>query len=469
MKKGLLTSYIDGITDLQYGESYSSILRYVLPELTSTLLLYSLPLLVDSYFISQLASTSLYATLGATNTIMYFITKVAESLAVGVVILSGQENGKHAFSRVGAVLKDTFWVTCLVGFCFSAMLYVTAESIFGWYGVSTEMMAIGVPFLRMRAIGVFFIFLYLALVGFLRGVKNTHTPMTIFIFGSLLFLFFDYVFIFGALGCPRMELQGSALASLLQYAVMSVAALGYILTHAEYKKYVIHLFANLFQFSYAKRLVLLSGPVMIDKATMAWSYIWLCKMINPMGAAAVASYCVVRDIARCMFLPAMASAQVVTFLVSNDVGMGDWQAAKSNLKKVCFIASVLAFTTLLAFTYNPKWIISIFDKKGEFTPLALHALPIIGVLVFFDLVQLILAGALRGAGNVKVVMYVRLAICFGYFVPLSFFLSQLQIEQSLKFILVYGSFYVGNALMGVAYINRFRSDEWKMPSLKGSV
>ncbi len=469
MRKGLLTSYIDGITDQQYGESYGSILRYVFPELASTLLLYSLPLLVDSFFISQLASTSLYATLGATNTIMYFITKIAESLAVGVVIVSGQENGKHAFAKVGVTLKDAFWVTCIVGFCFSTALHTASESIFTWYGVCPEMMAVGVPFLRMRALGVFFIFLYLALVGFLRGMKNTHTSMIIFIIGSFLFLVLDYLFIFGAFGFPRMELQGSAVASVVQYALMCCMALGYIVTNTEYKKYSINLFSNLFQFSYARRLIALSGPVMIDKATMAWSYIWLCKMINPMGAAAIASYCVVRDIARCMFLPAMASAQVVTFLVSNDVGMGDWDGAKNNLKKVCFIATILAFGTLITFTYNPKWIISLFDKKGEFTPLALHALPIIGVLVFLDLIQLILAGALRGAGNVKVVMYVRLAICFGYFVPLSFFLSQLQIEQSLKFILVYGSFYMGNALMGIVYINRLRSDEWKISSLKGSV
>lgn len=469
MKKGLLTSYVDGITNQESGESYMSIVRYLFPELASTLLLYSLPILVDAFFISQLASTSQYATLGATNTIMYFITKVAESLAVGVVIISGQENGKQAYERVGIALKDAFWVTCLVGFCFSATLYFSAESLFVWYGVSPEMVTNGIPFLRLRAIGVFFIFLYLALVGFLRGVKNTYTPMIIFMCGSALFLLCDYILIFGACGFPRMELQGSALASVLQYVVMSAMALGYILTHAEYKRYAISLWRDVFRFSYAKRLIALSGPVMIDKATMAWSYIWLCKMINPMGAAAVASYCVVKDIARCMFLPAMASAQVVTFLVSNDMGMGDSNAAKSNLKKVCFVASILAFGTLLAFTYNPRWVISIFDKKGEFTPLAVRTLPIIGILVFFDLVQLILAGALRGAGNVKVVMCVRLAICFGYFVPFSFFLSQLQIEHSLKFILVYGSFYIGNALMGITYVNRLRSGEWNIPSLKGSV
>jgi len=469
MKRGFFASYITSIADVEYGEGYSAILRYVFPELASALLLYSLPILIDSYFVGQLASTSMYATLGATNNIMYLITKVAESISVGVVILSGYSNGMHAYKQVGATLKDVFWTTCLIGLCCALFLYSAAYYIYVWYGVPHEMIGLGIPFLRIRAVGVFFIFLFLALIGFLRGVKNTHTPMFLFAIGTALFIFFDYALIFGAWGFPRMELQGSALASVIQYVVMTAGALAYLLLHPDYQKYHIQLWRGVFQLSYAKRLIALSWPVMIDKATMAWSYIWLCKMINPMGASAVAAFCVVKDIARCMFLPAMACAQVVTFLVSNDVGIHDWDAAKGNLKKVTFVAFVLAFIVLVVFSYNPKWIMQLFDKKGEFTPLALHAFPIISVLVFFDLVQLILSGALRGAGNVKVVMYVRLAICLGYFVPLSFLLAQLQIDESLKFILVYGSFYIGNALMGVAYINRFRGDEWKVPSLKGSL
>jgi Na+-driven multidrug efflux pump len=208
---------------------------------------------------------------------------------------------------------------------------------------------------------------------------------------------------------------------------------------------------------------------MIDKATMAWGYIWLCKMISPMGASAVAAYCVLNDMTRFMFLPAMAFAQVITFLVSNDTGIQEWDAIKNNIKKVCFLASFMIFSILVCFAYNPAWIIQFFDKKGEFTALALDAFPFIGVLVFCDLLQLILSGALRGAGNVKVVMYMRLIICFGYFIPLSFLLAQLQIDKTLKFILVYGSFYVGNALTSIAYINRLRGEEWKMPSLKGSL
>ena len=90
-------------------------------------------------------------------------------------------------------------------------------------------------------------------------------------------------------------------------------------------------------------------------------------------------------------------------------------------------------------------------------------------LAFFDVVQLILAGALRGAANVKAVMWIRLIICGGVFVPLSYFFSQLPItNQTLKFMLIYGSLYFCNALMGALYIKRFREQEWVRQAIRNS-
>ena len=470
MKRGLVASYIAGITDTQHGEGYGKIFRYFLPEFVSALLLYSLPFFIDSYFVSQLESIEMYATLGATNHFMHFITKLAESIMVGTIILAGQFNGIKEYKKVGNVVRDAFWTTVFIGLCFTLLLYFGAYYILVWYNTSEQMMPFAIPFLRIRSIGIFFTFLYLALIGFLRSIKNTRIPMMTFAFGSLVFVFFDYALIFGNFGFPRLELQGSAYASGIQYASMFLVALFYVLWHKEYRKYHLDLFSNILHLSYVKKLIALSFPIMLDKATLAWAYIWLCKMINPMGPCTVAAFCVVKDMERFAFLPAIAFAQVITFLVSNDLAMQNWDAIKSNLKKVCFMASIMVLAILIVFSIYPEPIIRFFDKKGEFTAMAAHAFPILSVLVFFDMIQLLLSGALRGARNVKVVMYVRLLVCFGYFVPLSHLLSRIQMQdQTLKFILVYGSFYFGNALMSIAYINRFRSEDWKIPALKGLV
>ena len=122
----------------------------------------------------------------------------------------------------------------------------------------------------------------------------------------------------------------------------------------------------------------------------------------------------------------------------------------------------MVFLVLLLFSVKSNAIIRLFDQKGDFIGMASTAFPILSVLVFFDVLQLVLSGALRGAGNVRYVMFVRALVCGLFFGPLSYIFSNLQMQDEiLKFIFIYGSFYVGNAIMSIAYIRRFRTEDWR--------
>lgn len=465
-KKNLMQSYADGIMDTQHGESYISILRYFVPEFITALVLYALIPLIDARWISGLLSTSLYATVGVTNTLLHFIIKTAEGFSVGTVILTGQFNGKHEYKEVGYSLATSFWVTCIVGGSLSSLLFIGAPWIYWLYGVPQKMVTLGTPFLQLRAVSIFCMFVYFAFVGFLRGIKKPRVPMIIFVIGATVFLFFDNVLIFGKWGLPALGLMGSAWASVIQYIVMLTLAIGYVLFDKENKKYGISLFKNLTKKNYIITLFKLSWPVVIDKGIFAVGYIWLGFLINPMGKYAIASYSVIKDLERLAIQPAAAFAQVITFLVSNDYSVHDWAGIKSNIKKTIFLASLCVFSILLFFSVYATNIIQVFDPKSKFTAFSAKIFPLLSVLVFFDLLQLILSGALRGAANVNVVMLTRLAIFLGYFIPVSYGISSISFDnQMLKFLLIYGSFYLGSGLMSLVYIYRFRGEQWKKKTI----
>ncbi|MFT6765138.1 MAG: MATE family multidrug resistance protein [Alteromonas naphthalenivorans] len=468
MKKNIVSSYMAGVKDSEHGQGFGDITRYFIPEFISAVILYSVPLLIDARWIAHLQSTSAYATLGITNTLLHSIIKIAEGISVGTIIMTGQLNGVGHFKRAGNALINSFWTTVLTGGCVASLLFLGASRIYVWYGVPAEMVVLGVPFLRIRAIGIFFTFVYFAFIGFLRGIKDTETPMNIFILGSIVFLFFDYALIFGAFGFPAMGLLGSAIASVAQYSFMTMAALFYVIKSDMLKKYEINLFSAFASWDRAKELFSVSWPVMIDKAALSCSYVWLGYCLAPMGTCALASFSVVKDLERFALLPAIAFAQVITFLVSNYYGKQEWDSIKSTIKKIVFMSSIGVFIILFCCSLWPTSIIQIFDFKGEFTSFAAKAFPIISVLAFFDVLQLILAGALRGAANVRVVMWTRLIVCGLIFAPMAYGFSCLNTQNTvLKFILVYSSLYVCNAFMSLIYIKRFRQEAWKQKAVKG--
>ena len=461
-KKKLIPSFIAGLQDFTAGESYRQIFGYFVPEFISALLLYSFLNICDAFWIAKLKSTSTYATFNVTSNLIHLMVKVAEGLAIGSVVLCGQHNGLTQYKTAGRVLRDVFWVNIVVGTFFAATLFFGAHYIYVLYGVPEKMIGLGTPYLRVQALRVFFMFVYLALIGFLKGIKNTKVPMNIFMMGAAIFLFFDYSLIGGNFGFPALGFQGSAISSVIQYTCMSVVTALYLMVSPQVQKYEIQLFKGLSSWDNVATIFHLSWPTIIDKSMFALSYISLLSMITSMGKYVIASFGIIKDLERLALVPAMAFAQVITFLVSNAYGIGDWQAIKSNIKKILFLSSVTVCAVLVFFCCYAHMIIPYFDPKTKFTDFSVGILPYISVLAFFDVVQLILSGALRGSSNVRVVMFVRAGTLLGIFFPLSYILSKIAFEDPItKFLAIYGSFYATNAVMSIIYIYHLRGENWK--------
>lgn len=444
---------------LNAGHSVSVILKYFYPELITTSLLYGL-IYIDNYFISQLSITSGYAALGYANMLFHFITKVAEGFSVGMVILCGYYNSNSEDKNVGRAVSDAFWATSFIGAAVALILYFGAYPIYNNFQLPKDMIDLGVPFLKLRSIAVFFNFIYFALLGFFRGIKNTKVPMYLFLTGAFIFVLFDYLLIFGKFGFPQMGFMGSAAASVIQYAVMLIGSFLFIATNK--KKYDIKFF-RFIKLENIVKLGMLSWPVMLDKACLALCHIWLGKIVGAIAATAVnqtallSTYTALKDIERIALLPALALAQVLTFLTSNDIRSGNWESIFVTLKRVTLLSYGMVAGVLAAFFFGSRIFLGFFDKYNTFTESVIYVLPIVILLVFLDLSQLVLSAVLRGSAKVQTVMSVRWVITLLFFGPISYIISVSPIESVLlKFMLVYATFHVSGLLMSLVYMQRLQ-------------
>ncbi len=438
------------------GQSYFVIFRYFLPEFITALILYSLPYFVDCFFIAHLKSTEIYTISGVVDNVLNLFVKIAEGLSIGTVAIAGYYNGLKKHDEVGKSFVDALWVSIFIGGMISFMLYVGGYWVYKFFNFTDAAIQIGLPFLQIRAISMFLMFIFFACLGFFRSIKNTFIPMVLFAIGSLVFMCADYCLIFGKLGFPALGLYGSAVSYLLQYIVMLICALGSIFYFGYHKKYSIKILDGVSSAAQVFKVLGISLPIVVDKAIMAFAYIWLSKTLSCMGHYALANFAVIKLMERMAFVPAVAFSQVITFLVSNDIGLQKWNDIRGNIVKVLVLSSGMVAVLLLIGSLYPSEIIRIIDSNKEFGALAEAVFPALSILVFFDLLQLILSGALRGACDVQTVMLTRVSVICFYFVPVSYLISRLPIpSDALKFFLIYGSFFIGNALMSIMYIRQF--------------
>ncbi len=464
VKKKLTVAWL---FDDQAGISYVRILRYFYPEFITSLIIYFLPQFIDYYFICNLKSTDLYAISGIVENLLGVFTKCAEGLLIGTVIISGYFNGLKEHKKSGQAFVDAFWTTVCLSFFVSVALYFGVVSFYKFNNFSPEMIALGVPYLQIKAFGVFFLFFYFSLVGFFRSVKNTFTPMVVFGIGNIIFVLCDYLFIFGKFGFPKLGLLGSAVAYLIQYFSMSCLMFCYIMCAKEYKIYEISLFSKRLDYERIVRFLVISFPVVVDKVSIAFAYVWLGSCISRLGSTAGASFAMIKLMERIAFVPAIAFSQIITFLVSNDLGNDKWNDIHANIKKVVLLSSIMVGTILLIGSLFPYIIVRFYGCTQEICYLVAAVFPSLSILVMFDLLQLILSGALRGAGDVQTVMITRLIVIICYFIPMSYGIAMLPLQTvASKMLVTYAVFLIGNGLMTIVYLIRLNQNHWKKKNIK---
>jgi len=443
------------------GESIRQLFSYWLPELITLCVTVALPPLFDSYLIAGLKSTTAYGALGMATNFLHTLVKFSEAIPVAAIAVIGRHNGAKDHAGSAAHFINTLWTAILLGFTQLIIIWYTAPAIYQWLGVPEDMALLGAPFLRLRSVSVLLAFILLAILGFMRAIKNTHTPMLITLVGTGVYIVSSVLLVSGWYGIPACGMYGPALAALLEYTTMLCIALWYLCNTPAYKIYLLTLTNWSIDWRAIGSIIQFSIPVIIDKSALSFSYVWLSKMLATLGPDSIAAFDIIKNLERSAIMPAAAFAQVVTFLVSNHLGAQHITAARTTIIKILLLTSILVSSTLIILSLWAPACIALFAPIPQLITFATPLLRILSCLVVFDFIQLILAGALRGAGKVKTVMWIRFLSCLLFFLPISYILSLCSFSNtSLQFCLIYGAFYCNTALMGAAFLFQLKQKYW---------
>ena len=458
-------SSIKNILLLSKGESYRQLARYILPETITALLLFSALAIVDAKLIADLGSTTTFATLGIAASMVYFMIKVGEAFMTATSVVGGRYNGALDYKNAGRTLVDAFWMTVCIGALLYLAIYTCAPLYYRLHHSSPEMITMGVKYIRLKGIALFLMFIYLAFVGFLRALKDTRTPMLIFLAGASLFVFFDIALIKGVWGFPRLGLNGSAVASICQYLAMVLIIGLYVKKVYGNSEYEIRLFSSFTSWQAIKKLLTLTWPVLVDKSSLTFAFLWMGIMVSKLGVEELACYTVLRDLLALGLIPAQAAAHVTSFIASNNLGSGRFEDVTTNCRKILFITLLLVFLSFTLICSFSRSIVPLFDKQQAFTTLAVSILLPVSLLTLGDVLQLLLSGTLRGLSQVRSVMWVRILCCVFIFPVVSYCTLFIPIQlDSTRFLLLFSLFYLNFLTMSFLYIKKLKEEAWKMVS-----
>ena len=200
---------------LPINSYYKKILRVALPAIAglSTQMVVSL---VDSAMVGRLdEATYALAAMGIGVLATWALVSFFSSLATGTHVIVARRFGQGNFLECGNTLNNSLIISLLVGGIVAAIGASLAGPIAHFFASDDTVGDYASQYLFYRFLGIPFFLISVSYRGFFFGISKTKIFMISGILTNLFNVIFNYMFIYGSFGLPRMGLAGAGLGSTL--------------------------------------------------------------------------------------------------------------------------------------------------------------------------------------------------------------------------------------------------------------
>jgi len=442
-----------------YG--YREVLRISLP-LVASMGAITLMQFTDRIFLANYSVDAIAAALPAGIASFTFI-----SFFMGVGNYTNafvaQYTGAKAFHRIGAVLWQGIWFSVMAGVLL-ALLYWAAEGIFGAIGHSPAVRSLEVTYFRILTLGAGLVVAGSTLACFYTGRGLTWTVMLVHMAGAAINIPLDYCLIFGAGPFPEMGIMGAGIATV---AAQGTIVLTLVLLVFSRKNR--HRFGTWKQRAFDRdlfaRLMRYGVPSGVQFFLEVFGFTFFIQMLGRLGDLELAASNIVLSIEALVFMPMVGFHIGNATLVGQAIGRrepaGGVEATTSALHiTLAYMMPLAAF-----FIWVPEPLLLLFQSQGtqaypyrEIMDLGVVLMRFVAVFCFFDALNLIYSGAIKGAGDTRFIMWTIGAVCLGLMI-VPVYVAVEVFGAGVYTVWAFASAYA--CALGIAFMLRYRHGAWR--------
>ncbi|CAD7838393.1 Multidrug and toxin extrusion (MATE) family efflux pump YdhE/NorM, homolog [Olavius algarvensis spirochete endosymbiont] len=336
---------------------------------------------------------------------------------------------------------------------------------FNAMGHLPEQIILEMSYFRILVFGSIFGLIRHSLAGFFIGLGRTRMVMIANALGMLVNIPANWILIFGKFGMPALGIVGAAYGTLLGSMTIMLILLGIYFSPFYRKEYgtAIELGFDRSLMTILLRYGIPAGLEAFFNITAFNFFVQLLHSYNPNTAAAVT---IVFNYDMLAFIPMLGLGFAATTLAGRYVGARDIGGAEHSTRLTLLITWIYAATMMLIFIFGAKLLVGVFTSgleggKTDVAPLAVTMLRLAALYTLGDATQLIYAGALRGAGDTKFVMWISVGTHWVFAAIAWFSIKVLHISV----IVVWVFFICFVLILGIGMLLRYRLGNWRKMSL----
>lgn len=392
---------------------------------------------------------------------IYVLTGLFNGTAEYATPFVSQYVGAKREDRIGAVVYQAAYFAALAGVC-GWLLSWFVTPLFDAVGHAPSIRVHEIAYARIMLRGTFPVVAMVALSTYFAGRGQTRVVMGVTVAATLLNVGLDWVLIFGRLGAPALGTVGAAYATVASQAAGALLYLALILKAPER---MAHGFLDFrFQPRIFLRLLKLGVPSGLQPSLEILAFTLFMFVIGNIGVAPLAATSIAFNLNTIVFLPAVGLSYGVSTLVARYLGMHRPALADRAIKSGLVLSQVYMIACSAAYVLVPDLLLAPYAAgadPGSFAEVSRITTVLLRFVAFysiFDMLNLIHAAGLRGAGDTVYPMLLTFVLAWiVMLVPAG--IGCLALGAGVYFAWSMATLYV--FLLGLLMRRRFRAGHWK--------
>lgn len=389
----------------QSGDSFLDaiieVLRVALPLMISAGT-FSLVLFADRTLLLWYDGESMSASMAGGNLFWVLVC-----LPVGIASMTGaivsQYVGAEEEEHIGRFLWQAVWMSFLSAPLF-ALFAAGAQQMFQATGQPSHLLELETLYLRLLMLGAVGLVLESALSGFFSGTERTPVIMWVSVASGLLNFVLDLILIFGCGPVPAMGIAGAAIGSVVSFWFKAVCY-SYLLLRPRYETTYRFRAGFGVDFPLSRNLLFFGFPTGLMYLTESSGFTVIVLRIGNLGDIPLRATTMAINFNMVAFIPLVGVSIAASVLVGRHLLQSGPERAARSVYASLVIGGVYSSTWLCCYLAIPDVMMSLYQlgenvkESTEAMELARGLLKFVAIYVVLDAIQLILAGALRGAGD----------------------------------------------------------------------
>ena len=379
------------------------------------LLAQTLIMALDMKMVSSLGPSAI-SSVGVGTAGMYALIPALIAVATGTTALLSRAYGADNKIEGKKAFTQSFFIAVPLGIILTLIFLVFSEQIINLVGNAKDMnLGDAILYQNMTVIGFPFLGVSIATFYAFRAMGENKIPMI----GNTLALVLKIILNFLLVYLFKWGIFGAALSTTLTRLFSAIFSI-YLVFWSKKNWISLELKDLKFDYFISKRILKVGIPAAVEQLGLRIGMLIFEMMVISLGNLSYAAHKIALTAESISFNLGFAFSFAASALVGQELGKGSSQKALKNGYICTIIAMIVMSTFGLLFFIIPQFLVSLFTKDKDVIELATMALKIVSICQPFSGASMVLAGALRGAGDTKSVLFITYLGIFLIRIPITY-------------------------------------------------